>query len=103
METTRSRPGDDRRKMPDIARQDLLATVAVRGRAASVDERTLLLTIGSQYSVHRKSTVVYGNTERLPHQDSFDDVSRVMHCCYERSKRASGSVQHLKEFTNTTQ
>ncbi len=103
MDTAQARPRCDHRKMPSVKQQGLLAVVTLRGRASTPDERTLLFADSPQPDMHGKLAVVYGDAKRVPQTYSFDDVSRVMYRCYERSERSCGSVQHLQEFTDATQ
>ena len=86
-----------------VKQQSLFAVIILRDGAASLDERTLLVTDSSQPYMHSKSALVYGHAKRLSQTYSLNDVSRVMHLGYERSERDRGCVQHIWEFTDATQ
>lgn len=103
METAQARPRNDHGKMSNTKQKSLLTAIAMRGGAATLDERSLFVTNRSQHNVYSQPAVVSGHTERLSQSHASNAVSRVMYHCHERSEHAGGSLQHVQEFTDAAE
>ena len=82
-------------KMPGVTQQDVLTAFALCGGPSIVDEWTLSVTDGSQYTLHCKPVTFYGHLERLSQPYSAYDVLRVMLRSNERSEPLGCCFQYL--------
>ena len=82
-------------KMPGVTQQDVLTAFALCGGPSIVNEWTLSVTDGPQYTLHCKPFTFYGHLERVSQPYRAYDVLRVMLRSNERSEPLGCSFQYL--------
>lgn len=81
--------------MPGVTQQDVLTAFALCRGPSIVNEWTLSVTDGPQYTLHCKPVTFHGHLERVSQPYRAYDVLRVMLRSNERSEPLGCSFQYL--------